>query len=246
MKLNLVFGAAALALLAACTPPAPKQEAPAASASAPIAIDVPAGIYALEPTHASVTFKIKHMGLSNYTARFTRMDAAINFDPNAPEKSKLVAVVDPASVQTDYPGDYKGTHKESPFKTWNEDLARSDKFFNSDKFPTIRFVSTSVEKTGEDTGKITGDLTLLGVTKPLTLDVKFNGFKNPHPHAQVAALGFSAHGAIKRADWGMAFGAGALGDDVEVIVEAELLQADPSKPAPAAFKGAEGLLDAVK
>ncbi|NDC58357.1 MAG: polyisoprenoid-binding protein [Alphaproteobacteria bacterium] len=230
--MKMMIGAAALAMTAiACSPPAPK-EAPAAPApAAPITVDVPAGDYGLDLTHGSLTWKVSHMGLSNYTARFAKWDATITFDPANLSASKVVATIDPTSVKTDYPGDYKKSHAQTGFKSWDEDLAKSDKFFNAGKFPTITFTSTSVETTGEKTGKVTGDLTFLGVTKPVTLDVTFNGSKNPHPFVPAAAIGFSATGAIKRSDFGVAFPPGAVGDDVQIVIEGEFIQ-KVAAPAP--------------
>lgn len=233
MKVKMLLGAAALAFAAvACSPQAAKApEAPAAPApAAPVKVEVPAGDYGLDPTHGSITWKVNHMGLSNYTARFAKWDATITFDPANLSASKVVATIDPTSVKTDYPGDYKKTHAQTGFKSWDEDLAKSDKFFNAGKFPTITFTSTSVETTGEKTGKVTGDLTFLGVTKPVTLDVTFNGSKNPHPFVPAAAIGFSATGTIKRSDFGVAFPPGPVGDDVQIIIEGEFIQ----KVAPAA------------
>jgi polyisoprenoid-binding protein YceI len=172
-----------------------------------------------------------HMGLSNYTARFAKFDATIEFDPANPTASKVTATIDPTSVRTDYPGNYKATHKGSPFKTWDEDLAKNDKWFNAGKFPAITFTSTGVELTGATTGKVTGDLEMLGVKKPVTLDVTFNGSKNPHPFIPTAALGFSASGTIKRSEFGMTNLIGGIGDDVQIFIEAEFIQAPPGGAA---------------
>lgn len=237
MKLKFLMGAAALAVVAACSPqaqkPAETQTPVAEAPAAPVAINVPAGDYGLDLTHGSLTWKVQHMGMSNYTARFAKWDATITFDPTNPAASKVVATIDPTSVKTDYPGDYKATHKQTGFKSWDEDLAKSDKFFNAGKFPTITFTSTAVETTGADTGKVTGDLTFLGVTKPVTLDVKYNGSKNPHPFVpNAAAIGFSATGSIKRSDFGVAFPPGAVGDDVQIIIEGEFIQKVAAAPAP--------------
>jgi len=235
MKFKMLIGAAALAFAAvSCAPQAPKAEAPAAAPApaAPVKIDVPAGDYGLDLTHGSVTFKVSHMGLSNYTARFAKWDATITFDPANLTASKVVATIDPTSVKTDYPGDYKKSHAQTGFKSWDEDLSKSDKFFNSGKFPAITFTSTKVETTGEKTGKVTGDLTLLGVTKPVTLDVTFNGSKNPHPFVPAAAIGFSATGSIKRSDFGVAFPPGPVGDDVSIIIEGEFIQKVAAPAAP--------------
>ncbi len=229
MKLKILAGVAALALLAACQPAAQKPaEAPAAAAPAapvPKVVEATAGLYVLEKTHASVTFQVLHMGLSNYTARFAKFDSTLEIDPTKPAEAKLTATIDPTSIRTDYPGDYKATHKGSGFKSWDEDLAKSDKFFNAGKFAEIKFVSTGIELTGEDTAKITGDLTMLGVTKPLTLDAKLNGAMASHPFVKTPALGFSATGTVKRSEWGMTYLTPNVGDDVKLIIEAEYIQA---------------------
>jgi polyisoprenoid-binding protein YceI len=231
MKLKILAGAAALALLAACQPAAQKPaDAPAAEAAAPVAkvVEATAGTYKLEKTHASVTFQVMHMGLSNYTARFAKFDSTLEIDPAKPTEAKLTATIDPTSVRTDYPGDYKATHKGTGFKSWDEDLAKSDKFFNAGKFAEIKFVSTGITLTGSDTAAITGDLTMLGVTKPITLDAKLNGAMASHPFAKTPALGFSATGTIKRSEWGMTYLTPNIGDDVKLIIEAEYIQAPPA------------------
>lgn len=241
MKMQAMFAAAAFAALAACSPPAAKTEAPTAEtasapAAAPLVVDAPAGTYGLDLSHASLTWKVGHMGLSDYTARFAKFDAKLEIDPANPAAAKLTATIDPTSIRTDYPGDYKATHKGSPFKSWDEDLAKNEKWFNATKFPAITFTSTAVEMTGQDTAKVTGDLAMLGVTKPVTLDVKFNGSKNPHPFAPGAgALGFSATGSLKRSDWGMVNYIGGVDDEVSLLIEAEFIQV--VTPAAAAKAG---------
>jgi polyisoprenoid-binding protein YceI len=231
MRALILAGALALSL-AACTPPTQQAEAPAPVPEAPAAPPVPkaveatAGSYVLEKTHASVTVTVPHMGLSNYTMRFASMDAVLDIDPANPTAAKLTASVDPASIRTDHPAAvYVATHKGSGFKSWDEDLSKSDKFFNSGKFPKISFVSQSVELTGADTAKITGELDMLGVKKPMVLDAKLNGAMASHPFVKTPALGFSATGTIKRSEWGMNYGIPNVGDDVTVRIEAEFIQA---------------------
>ena len=175
-----------------------------------------AGRYATEITHTSVTFRVRHMGLANYTARFTKMEALLDFDPARPERSKLTATVDPGSVETDY---------QNRDKDWNGELRRDPKFFNSGIFPQARFVSTAVRRTGPRTAAITGNLTFLGVTRPLTLNATYNGSFATHPYANVPALGFSARGTMKRSQWGLGYGIGKdLADDVELVIEAEFIR----------------------
>ena len=174
---------------------------------------LPAGLYKLDKTHASVTWKVSHMGLSNYTGRFTKIDADLAFDPIDPTKSRLTATIDPTSVRTDYPN--------SAEKDFDKELATGDKWFNGIQFPQIKFVSTRVEKTGEKTGKLYGDLTFLGVTKPLVLDVTFNGSYLKKPFSDSPALGFSATARLNRSDWGMDSYIPMVGDAVDLLIETE-------------------------
>ena len=183
-------------------------------AAAELASDVPAGTFKLDPAHASVTWRVSHMGLSNYTARFAKMDATLVFDPAHPETSKLTASVDPTSIKTDFPF----VEKENFDKT----LVESAKWFNANVAKTITCTSTTVKMTGDKTADVTGDLTLLGVTKPVTLKVAFNGGMKAHPMSKKPAIGFSATGLVKRSEFGMTGGIPFVGDDVNLLIEAEM------------------------
>ena len=182
-------------------------------ASAQLATDAPAGTYKIDPAHASVTFKVSHLGLSNYTARFTKIDATLALDPAKPEAAKLTAVIDPTSIRTDYPFPDK--------ENFDKVLAESAKWFNAGVAKSITFKSTGVKMTGAKTADVTGDLTLLGVTKPVTLKVTFNGAMASHPMAKKPAAGFSATTMVKRSDYGMTNALPFIGDDVTVLIEAE-------------------------
>ena len=182
-------------------------------AAAQLGIDVPAGTYKIDPTHASLTWKVSHMGLSNYTARFTKLDAVLSFDPAKPETSKLAATVDPSSLKTDYPNVAK--------VDFDKELVESAKWFNANVAKTITFNSTAIKITGPKTADVTGDLTLLGVTKPVTLKVTLNGGMSEHPFSKKPALGFSATGTIKRSDFGMGNYIPVVGDEVNLLLEAE-------------------------
>ena len=188
-------------LLAACATP------PVVSPTA-----APAGNYKLDPTHASVNWSLSHAGLSNYTARFDTISGALNFNPDTPENSIVDIRIDPKSVNTGLP-------------KFDEEIATSGNYFDANQFPEIKFVSTDIKLTGEATGMITGDLTLKGVTKPVTLDVTFNGagksFGNPGK-----TLGFSATTKFLRSDYNMghlvAFG---IGDEITLQIETEFNEA---------------------
>jgi polyisoprenoid-binding protein YceI len=201
---TILFGTAA-ALALATVSFAQQPQAP---------VNPPAGAYTMDKNHSSITWRVKHLGTSTYTARFDSFDAKLNFDPNAPEKSTLDVSIDPTSLDVNY---YKGEAKSSDF----HDELVGEKFFNTVKFPTITFKATKVEKTGDKTGKITGDLTFLGVTKPLTLDVTYNGARNGMGPGAGPVVGFSGKATVKRSDWGFTTYAGALGDDVDVWIETE-------------------------
>ncbi len=179
---------------------------------------MPAGVYALDDTHASLTWKVSHMGMSNYTARFTKMTGELTFDPANPANSSLKATVDPASVRTDYPKPQE--------KDFDKKLAMDADWFNAGQFPIITFNSTKIEITGEKTAKVTGDLTFLGVTKPVTLDAVFNGAYAKMPMREIPAMGFSATGKIKRSDFGFSTYVPMIGDEVDLMIEVELHKKD--------------------
>jgi polyisoprenoid-binding protein YceI len=120
------------------------------------------------------------------------------------------------SIETDYEGD----------KDFDNELATKAGWFNATQYPEIKFRSTNVEKTGDNTGKVTGDLTFLGVTKPVTLDVEFNKAIGNHPFANKPALGFTATTTIERSEFGMTKYIPQIGDQVDIIIQAEFMRAE--------------------
>jgi polyisoprenoid-binding protein YceI len=202
MRMHATIAAAALALAVAV---------PAFSQAAPI--DVPAGEFVLENTHASITWQVKHLGLSWYTARFTKWDATINLDPKQPARSSISVTIDPRSVRTDFPFPEKEDF----------DKVIAEKFLSAGEHPQITFVSTGLKATGAKTGKLNGNLTMMGVTKPVTLDVTLNGAMT-HPFRKVPVIGFSATGSFKRSDFGSTVLQGPVGDEIRVNIEAEFLK----------------------
>ncbi|MEL6857614.1 MAG: YceI family protein [Pseudomonadota bacterium] len=239
MKKTLFFiaGASAFAL-AACggetvtedapTPPVETDTAATdtvETALHPLLADVATGAYSLEKTHAFMTVKVGHAGgISQYRISFTDIDADLNFDPAAPENSSIAFSINPAAVETNYPGDYKAGHANSDWESWNEDVSRDPKWLNADAFPDITFVSTSATKTGDLSGTVTGDLTLLGVTKPVTLDVTYNGVANPPWFAGRDVIGFDASTIMMRSEFGMAAAIPNITDEVMVEFSGEFLQ----------------------
>lgn len=180
--------------------------------------NMPAGSYGIDKTHASLTWKVSHLGLSDYTARFTDFDATIELDPVSPANSKLTASVNPTSIKTDYPYPEK--------KDFDKKLVEGKEWFNAVEFPAIEFNSTSIELTSDTTGIVNGNLTFLGFTKPLALNVVFNGAMEKQPFSQKPTLGFSATATLKRSEWGMSTYVPNIGENVKLLIEAEFAKQD--------------------
>jgi polyisoprenoid-binding protein YceI len=180
--------------------------------------DIPSGTYTLDHSHATLLFRVSHLGFSNYTARFKRFDAVVQFDSANIENSQLDVTVDSTSIETDYP------HPETV--DFNAQLRGPD-WLDSADHPQMSFRSTRVVLAGDRAFRINGELTLRGITRPVVLDATYNGGYAGHPLDPHARIGFSARGTIRRSDFGMTVGIPApgttmgVGDDVEVIVEAE-------------------------
>jgi polyisoprenoid-binding protein YceI len=166
----------------------------------------PSGDYVLDKAHASVTWRVMHMGLSAYTARFDKVDGKLAYTPATASSSRVEFTIDATSVNTGL----------VPF---NKKLNGAE-WFDGEKNPNITFKSTKIEAAGDNKYKMTGDMTLRGVTKPMTWDVTFNGGLY-NSFAQAHAVGFSAKGIVKRSDWGMKEYVPMISDDVEVNVEVE-------------------------
>ena len=206
---------------------------PALEHTQPLASDVPAGTYTLDKAHASLLFRVSHMGFSGYTARFRRFDVKLDFDPKNLGAASVTATIDPKSIETDYP---------DPAQLDFNGQLQSEAWLDTARFPEMTFRSTKVDAPSPDRLTISGDLTLRGVTRPVTLDARLNGGYagfQMDPHARI---GFSARGKLKRSDFGMSLGIPepgsnmGVGDTVEVIIEAEF--AGP--PWSEAGKTAEG------
>jgi polyisoprenoid-binding protein YceI len=187
-----------------------------------------AGNFKLDLGHGRLIFRVSHLGFSNYTALFTDFDADLAFDPAAPETMAVSASVNAASLETHYP---------DPALDFNA-LITGPEFLDAATYPEITFVSTNVTLTGERTADVTGDLTLHGVTRPITLAVSYNGGWGSHPmDPSGARIGFSATGSLNRSDFGIGYGLPppgstmGVGDRVEIIIEAEFTNADVPKPA---------------
>lgn len=196
----------------------------AAPASEPISISAPTGLYKRDPTHATLQFTISHLGLSNYIAGFTDYEVSLQLDSGNVAASSVTVTINPSSIRTDYHADYKASHPESAFSSWEEDLAMSDKFFNAAQHPEIRFQSTSVQEQPIGTLQIAGDLTLLGQTHPIVLSGKVVGSAEQHPFTSQPAVGLSVSGAFKRSTFGMNYllSPPLVGDEVKISFEGEM------------------------
>lgn len=193
--------------------------APSFAQAAPL--DVPSGAYVVDPSHASIVWRVKHLGLSYYTSRFTKFDARVQLDAAQPTRSSVTVSIDPKSVRTDFPFPER--------VDFDKELGTGDKWLNGNKFPAITFKSTSLAATGPRTGRMTGDLTLLGVTRPVTLDVTLVGTAKAGGMMKADSIGFQARGAIKRSDFGWTTYAPMIGDEVEIQIDAEFNAAPAAK-----------------
>lgn len=178
----------------------------------------PAGKYHIDKSHASLLLRVNHMGFSTYTTRFSHFDATLTFDPGNIPASKLVAIIQAASLEMD----------AAPKMCTG--IVKGPQLLDTAKFPKIIFRSEKIRMTGDKSFEILGNLNLHGVTRPLTLTATYNGgypgIPDMDPHARI---GFSAHGSFKRSDFGMGFGVPApgttmgVGDLIDVTIEAEFI-----------------------
>jgi polyisoprenoid-binding protein YceI len=162
--------------------------------------------YTIDPSHTHILFMVNHLGLSNMIGLFTDMAGNFSFDPAHIDSSKVKVTIKTASISTQF----------GPRDT---DLKGAD-WFNVTEFPEMTFTGVGYSKTDDHTGTVTGNLTLLGVTKPVTLHVTFNN-AGLRASDKKQAAGFSATGKIKRSDFGMKTFIPYIGDDVSLIIETE-------------------------
>lgn len=170
-----------------------------------------AGAYRLDPNHAILLWKVDHLGFSTFVGRFDRLDASLDFDPEQPTASALEVVVETASIDTHVPG-------------FADDL-RSSSWLDVERYPEARFTSTSIEVNGTNTGTVTGELTLLGVSQPVSLDVNFNGGAD-NLLTGAYTLGFTATAVINRTAFGLSTFAPAIGSEVTLEIHAEFVAVD--------------------
>ena len=174
----------------------------------------------LDPFHTQVEFAAKHLGMMTVRGHFAEVKAVADIDPDHPDASSVEVTMQTASIRT---------HNEAR----DNDL-RSSNFLEVDKFPTIIFKSTRIEAAGTDRYTLTGDLTVKGITHPLTLQViKYGEFNDPMMGHRIA---YSASGKINRKEFGLSFdmmldGRFVVSDEIQIMIEGELVEQQPAEAA---------------
>jgi len=167
-------------------------------------------VWQLDPAHSSAQFAVRHMGISTVRGNFTKLSGSARYDTADAKNDSVEVIIEPASVDT-------------RVEMRDNDL-RSDHFFDVQKYSTMTFRSTKIESPGANRLKITGDLTIRGVTKPVSLDVEgpTKPIDDGHGHLH---MGVSASGTLNRADFGMTGYQGVVGNEISLTIDAELVQA---------------------
>lgn len=184
---------------------------PAVLGSALLAIPAAAqsDTWQLDPNHSAAQFSVRHLGISTVRGNFTKLSGTVQYDPADPAKSVIDVTIDPASIDTRVQGrdnDLKGEH-----------------FFDVTKYPTMTFKSKRVESAGAGKLRVLGDLTMHGVTKEVTLDVE--GPTEPTKDQRGNQhMGASATAKLNRSDFGMTADAGVVGNEIAIIIDAELIK----------------------
>ncbi|MFM1813847.1 MAG: hypothetical protein RLZ98_542 [Pseudomonadota bacterium] len=182
-----------------------------------LSASVRAEIWSFEPNTSVVRFTYGHLGLSRQSGTVTGIKGQLQFDPTQPDRGQVLATLYMATLST-------GVAKL-------DDLLKSSDFFDVERYPTITFKSTGTKPLiGDRTGQVTGDLTIMGVTRPVVLTVKWN-FTGEHPLASVNPTytgkwvsGFSATAVINRSDFGLTRGLPLIDERVAIDIEVELLR----------------------
>ncbi len=164
----------------------------------------------IDTSHSSVHFTVRHMVISKVRGGFTKWSGTLDFDPEHPEATSIAVKIETASIDT--------------HEAQRDGHLRSPDFFDAEKFPTITFESKKIDRAG-DTFRVTGDLAMHGVTKPVTLEAEFLGAgKDPWGNQRA---GFTAHGKLDRREFGLQWNqvleAGGLlvGDTIDIAIDVE-------------------------
>ena len=165
--------------------------------------------YLFDQSHTDIYWFASHFGFSKSSGKFTAFDGYIDINQQQPELSRVAITIETASVNTG-------------LKKFDEHLI-SDDFFASSEYPTASFISHEIEIIDHQTAKIHGKFTLLGKTKPLTLLAVKNQI-GVNPYNQKTTAGFTVTGSFKRSAYGMNFGLPGIGDEIELLIEAEAIK----------------------
>lgn len=168
--------------------------------------------YLIDQNHMAIAFLVSHIGFAKTLGQFTKAEGSFVFDDEKPMVSDIQVVIDAASVDTQHAA--------------RDEHLRKEDFLWVERYPTITFRGTGAEQTGPRTGKVMGDLTIRGVTRPVTLDVTWNKSGQYPIGDKHMATGISARTQIKRSDFGMTYAmqGGLVGDEVDIILEFEAIQ----------------------
>jgi len=170
-----------------------------------------AGIWKSDKAHSQLSFTVKHLGLAEVTGTFNDFDVTINSSKPDFSDAKIEFTADVNSIDT------RVEQRDNHLK--------SADFFDAEKYPKMEFKSTSLKKDGKNAYKLTGDLTIHGVTKPVTMDLKHTGTID-HPQSKKPTAGFQLTGTLKRSDFGIGpkFPAPMISDEVQIKADGEFAQ----------------------
>jgi polyisoprenoid-binding protein YceI len=162
----------------------------------------------IDPNHTAAQFSVKHLGISTVRGQFEKATGTVTFDPSDPSKTSLDVTIDASTVNT-------------RVQMRDNDL-RSPHFLDVAKYPTITFKSTRAESAGAGKLRVTGDLTIHGVTKPVVLDVDASSQPINDPMGKGLRMGASANTKINRNDFGITTMAGMVGDEIQITLDVEM------------------------
>jgi polyisoprenoid-binding protein YceI len=171
--------------------------------------DMPSGAYVLDKAHGYITFTYDHLGFSTPHVGFRSFDVSLDLDSANIENSKIDVLIDATSV-------------DSRVDVFNGHL-NGENFFDTENHPEITFTGTNIASTGDDTFDITGDLTIKGITKSVTLNATLQK-ADMHPMRKVASIGVTADGTLSRSDFGLSRGVPNIGDEVTLHISVEMPQ----------------------
>lgn len=168
--------------------------------------------FKMDPEHFAVVFMTHHLGLADTVGMFREASGSFTYDAEAGTVSDVEIVVQTASVDTNH--EKRDEHLRGP------------DFLNVKEYPTMTFTADEAVKTGENTGKLKGELTMLGKTRPLTLDVELAGARQYPFGDEHYAIGISARGTVVRSNYGMMYAVenGWVGDEIDLIIEFEAIR----------------------